>query len=104
MYSRSGTQLDGTDWPTLNRDARPLTDLQTKDLMRIVVAEIIQHKVSLDTSGNVKAVQDDSTLVDGARPRRFSSPDDHAWPQCFIRLRFAQQFLHEERDIAFTEQ
>ena len=32
--------------------------------MQIVVAEIMQHKVYLDTSGNVKAVQDDSTLVD----------------------------------------
>lgn len=48
----------------LNRGARPLVDLQTKDLMQIVVAEIMQHKVYLDTSGNVKAVQDDSTLVD----------------------------------------
>ena len=48
----------------LNRGARPLVDLQTKDLMEIVVAEIMQNKVYLDTSGNVKAVQDDSTLVD----------------------------------------
>ena len=48
----------------LNRGARPLVDLQTKDLMQIVVAEIMQHKVYLDTSGNVKAVKDDSTLVD----------------------------------------
>ena len=81
-----------------------IADLQTKDLMQFVVAEIIQHKVSLDTSGNVKAVQDDSMLVDGGRPRRFSSPDDHPRPQCFIRLRFAQEFLHEERDVAFAEQ
>ncbi len=48
----------------LNRGARPLVDLQTKDLMQIVVAEIMQNKVYLDTSGNVKAVQDDSSLVD----------------------------------------
>jgi DNA-directed RNA polymerase subunit omega len=48
----------------LNRGARPLVDLQTKDLMQIVVAEIMQDKVYLDASGNMKAVEDDSALVD----------------------------------------
>ncbi len=48
----------------LNRGARPLVDLQTKNLMEIVVAEIMQDKIYLDTSGNVKSVQDDSALVD----------------------------------------
>ena len=48
----------------LNRGARPLVDLQTKDLMQIVVAEIMGDKIYLDTSGNVKAVADDSALVD----------------------------------------
>ncbi|MEN9554668.1 MAG: hypothetical protein RLZZ232_954, partial [Planctomycetota bacterium] len=40
----------------LNRGARPLVDLQTKNLMEIVVAEIMHDKIYLDTSGNVKAV------------------------------------------------
>jgi DNA-directed RNA polymerase subunit omega len=48
----------------LNRGARPLVDLQTKNLMEIVVAEIMTDKIYLDTSGNVKSVQDDSALVD----------------------------------------
>ena len=48
----------------LNRGARPLVDLQTKDLMQIVVAEIMGDKIYLDTSGNVKAIADDSALVD----------------------------------------
>jgi DNA-directed RNA polymerase subunit omega len=48
----------------LNRGARPLVDLQTKNLMEIVVAEIMHDKIYLDTSGNVKAVDDDSSLVD----------------------------------------
>jgi DNA-directed RNA polymerase subunit omega len=48
----------------LNRGARALVDLQTKDLMQIVVAEILQNKIWLDTSGNVQSVSDDSGKVD----------------------------------------
>ncbi|GAB5440780.1 MAG: DNA-directed RNA polymerase subunit omega [Fuerstiella sp.] len=48
----------------LNRGARPLVDLQTKDLMEIVVAEIMQDKIYLDTSGTVKQVEDESETVD----------------------------------------
>ncbi|MFO0999708.1 MAG: DNA-directed RNA polymerase subunit omega [Planctomycetaceae bacterium] len=48
----------------LNRGARALVDLQTKDLMQIVVAEIMGDKIYLDASGNLKAVEDDSALVD----------------------------------------
>jgi DNA-directed RNA polymerase subunit omega len=48
----------------LNRGARALVDLQTRDLMQIVVAEILQNKIYLDTSGNVQAVADDSSRVD----------------------------------------
>jgi DNA-directed RNA polymerase subunit omega len=48
----------------LNRGARPLVDLATKDLMQIVVAEIMGDKIYLDTTGNVKTVEDDSPLVD----------------------------------------
>lgn len=48
----------------LNRGARPLVDLQTRNLMEIVVAEIMQDKIYLETSGNVKAVDDTSSFVD----------------------------------------
>ncbi len=48
----------------LNRGARPLVDIATKDLMQIVVAEIMGNKIYLDTSGNVKTVKDESPLVD----------------------------------------
>ena len=48
----------------LNRGARPLVDLNTKDLMQIVVAEIMGDKIYLDDSGNVKATEDQSELVD----------------------------------------
>ena len=48
----------------LNRGARPLVDMQTKDLMQIVVAEIMTDKIYLDTSGRVKTVEDESETVD----------------------------------------
>ncbi|MEP3480208.1 MAG: DNA-directed RNA polymerase subunit omega [Fuerstiella sp.] len=48
----------------LNRGARPLVDLQTKDLMEIVVAEIKGDKIYLDTSGKVQVVDDESETVD----------------------------------------
>ena len=37
----------------LNRGARPLIELQTRNPMEIVVQEIIQDKIFLDASGNV---------------------------------------------------
>ena len=37
----------------LNRGARPLVELSTKNSMEIVVAEIMQDKIYLDTSGNL---------------------------------------------------
>ncbi len=48
----------------LNRGARPLVDLQTRDPMQVVVAEILQNKIYLDTSGNIRSVTDDSARVD----------------------------------------
>ena len=48
----------------LNRGARPLVDMQTKDLMQIVVAEIMEDKIYLDTSGTLKTVADESSTVD----------------------------------------
>ena len=48
----------------LNRGARPLVELPTKDAMQIVVTEILHDKIYLDTSGNVRAVSDDSGDID----------------------------------------
>ena len=48
----------------INRGARALVDLQTKDLMQIVVAEIMTDKIYLDTSGRVQVVADESETVD----------------------------------------
>ncbi len=52
----------------LNRGARPLVDLPTKDHMEVVVAEILQDKIYLDFSGNVRAAQDTSAKVDSNIP------------------------------------
>lgn len=48
----------------LNRGARPLVELPTKDMMEVVVQEIIQDKIFLDTSGNVAVVGDQSPDID----------------------------------------
>ena len=48
----------------LNRGARALVDLPTKDLMEIVVAEIMTDKIYLDTSGRVQVAVDESETVD----------------------------------------
>jgi len=37
----------------LNRGARPLVEMQTKNLMDIVIEEILKDKIFLDTTGNV---------------------------------------------------
>lgn len=42
----------------LNRGARPLVEMQTKNHMEVVVQEIIQNKIFLDQSGNVAARED----------------------------------------------
>ncbi len=47
----------------LNRGARPLVELPTKNAMEIVVAEIMQDKIFLDTSGNLAVTGDDSPEV-----------------------------------------
>jgi DNA-directed RNA polymerase subunit omega len=43
----------------LNRGSRPLVDLPTKNLMEIVVAEIMQDKIYLDVSGKLAVAADD---------------------------------------------
>ena len=40
----------------LNAGARPLVDAKTDDRMQIVIQEIIQDKIYLDTEMNVKTV------------------------------------------------
>ena len=42
----------------LNTGARPLVDLNTKDKLTIVVQEILQNKIFLDLSGNVRTNED----------------------------------------------
>lgn len=51
----------------LNRGARPLVELPTKNQMEIVVAEIMQDKIYLDASGNVAVASDESP--DAGTPR-----------------------------------
>jgi len=50
----------------LNRGARPLVELQTKNPMETVIQEIIQNKIYLDTSGRlaITAKEASSDLVD----------------------------------------
>jgi DNA-directed RNA polymerase subunit omega len=57
----------------LNQGARPLVDMRTGDKMAIVIAEIIQDKIFLDTSGKVVtahdvAVEEDGGTVDLTQP------------------------------------
>jgi len=55
----------------LNRGAPPLVDVSTKDLMEIVVHEIMQDKIYLDASGEVAVRADDepdADQVDDAGP------------------------------------
>jgi DNA-directed RNA polymerase subunit omega len=47
----------------LNRGARPLVELPTKNPMEIVVAEIMQDKIFLDMSGNLAITSDRSPDV-----------------------------------------
>ena len=49
----------------LNRGARPLVELPTKNQMEIVVAEIMQDKIYLDTSGNLAVASDESPDIGG---------------------------------------
>ena len=44
----------------LNRGARPLVDTTTSNLMEIVVQEIMQNKIFLDTSGKLAIASDGS--------------------------------------------
>ncbi len=48
----------------LNRGARPLVEIPTKNLMQIVIREIIEDKIYLDRSGNVAIKGDVAPDVD----------------------------------------
>ena len=61
----------------LNRGCTPLVDLQTRNLMEIAVAEIMQDKIYLDDSDNVRTAEDESSLVDKLDQL---TPDDDGGP------------------------
>ena len=42
----------------LNRGGRPLVDLKTDDKMAIIIAEIMQDKIYLDTNNEIKTADD----------------------------------------------
>lgn len=42
----------------LNAGSRPLVDINTQDKMKIVLQEILQDKIFLDTSDEVRTVED----------------------------------------------
>ncbi len=42
----------------LNRGGRPLVDLDTDDKMAIIIAEIMQDKIFLDTNNEIKTADD----------------------------------------------
>jgi len=59
----------------LHRGARPLVELQTRNLMEIVVEEILQDKIYLDSSGK-PAVSENGAPADVARGDAGPSLDD----------------------------
>ena len=52
----------------LNRGAKPLVELSTKNPLELVVAEILGDKISLDTSGHV-AIAGDGGPGEGRKRR-----------------------------------
>lgn len=42
----------------LNTGAKPMVDLRTNDRLQIVIQEILQDKIFLDTEGNLKLRED----------------------------------------------
>lgn len=51
----------------LNKGARPLVDMRTVDKMSIVIQEIMQDKIFLDNSGQVRTVETLNAELKGAR-------------------------------------
>ena len=60
----------------LNRGAPQHVDIQIKNLMEIVVAEIMQDKIFLDATENVRTAKDESSLVDKYHREQGPSLDD----------------------------
>jgi DNA-directed RNA polymerase subunit omega len=56
----------------LNRGARPLVELQTKNPMEVVIQEIIQDKIFLDTSGKLVVAGEEGP---DAAPHRDAGPN-----------------------------
>ena len=52
----------------LNRGARPLVELQTKNMLEVVVAEILEDKIFLDASGNLRTKAAAAVLDGGPMP------------------------------------
>lgn len=48
----------------LNRGSRPLVDMNSEDRMEIVIQEILQDKIFLTTSGELKVVGETADLGD----------------------------------------
>ena len=48
----------------LNRGARPLVELPTNNLMKVVVEEIMQDKIFLDASGDLAITEEATSLED----------------------------------------
>ena len=57
----------------LNQGARPLVDIRTNDKISLVIQEIMQDKIFLDLSGNVKTAESaediDGGTVDLTQPQ-----------------------------------
>ena len=48
----------------LNRGSRPLVDMNTDDRMEVVIQEILQDKIFLTTSGELKVLSETADLGD----------------------------------------
>ena len=55
----------------LNRGARPLVEMQTKNIMEIVIREILEDKIYLDTSGSLIVAEEE----DPDRPFQDAGPN-----------------------------
>ena len=51
----------------LNKGSRPLVEVRTSDKMAIVIQEIIQDKIFLDMTGQVRTVESLNQELKGAR-------------------------------------
>lgn len=52
----------------INAGARPLVDFQSDDKMEIVVQEILQDKIFLDSSNQLRTVAEPDSVSDGGPP------------------------------------